>query len=132
MQCVPPVHSAEAGGYSLALSLEHFLILIYYASLYTIIPNLFKDRLVSWEGDQKVVKRSGRDESIRVVIHLCMEAMLAISLYNYLYLKLAKHYVFLLIIYVFSSTKSENKNVEQVLPGGWGKGGGLNNVYICE
>jgi hypothetical protein len=31
-----------------------------------------------WEGDQEVVKRSGRDESIRVVIHLCMEAMLGI------------------------------------------------------
>jgi hypothetical protein len=25
-----------------------------------------------WEGDQEVVKRSGRDESIRVAIHLCM------------------------------------------------------------
>jgi hypothetical protein len=29
-----------------------------------------------WEGDWEVVKRSGRDESIMVVIHLCMEAML--------------------------------------------------------
>jgi hypothetical protein len=36
------------------------------------------------------VKRSGRDESILVVIHLCMEAMLGTSLYSYLYLKLAK------------------------------------------
>jgi hypothetical protein len=36
------------------------------------------------------VKRSGRDESIWVVIHMCMEAMLGISLYSYLYLKLAK------------------------------------------
>jgi hypothetical protein len=36
------------------------------------------------------VKRSGRDESIRVVIHMCMEAMLVISLYSYPYLKLAK------------------------------------------
>jgi hypothetical protein len=36
------------------------------------------------------VKRSGRDESTRVVIHLCMEAMLGISLYSYLYLKPAK------------------------------------------
>jgi hypothetical protein len=34
-------------------------------------------------------------------------------------------YVFLAISYVFSSTKSENKRVEQVLPGsqGWGKCG---------
>jgi hypothetical protein len=36
------------------------------------------------------VKRSGRDESIWVVIHMYMEAMLGISLYSYLYLKLAK------------------------------------------
>jgi hypothetical protein len=43
-----------------------------------------------WDGDWEVVKRSGRDESVRVVIHLCMEAMLGISLYSYPYLKLAK------------------------------------------
>jgi hypothetical protein len=36
-----------------------------------------------WEGDLEVVKMSGRDESIQVVIHMCMEAMLGISLYNY-------------------------------------------------
>jgi hypothetical protein len=52
-----------------------------------------------------------------------MEAMLGISLYSYLYLKLAKCYVFLIISYVFSSTKLE-KRVEQVLPGSegdWGR-----------
>jgi hypothetical protein len=43
-----------------------------------------------WGGDQEVVKRSGRDEPIWVVIHMCMEAMLGICLYSYLYLKLAK------------------------------------------
>jgi hypothetical protein len=43
-----------------------------------------------WEGDQEVVKRSGRDESILVVIHMCMEATLGISLYSCLYPKLAK------------------------------------------
>jgi hypothetical protein len=36
--------------------------------------------------DQEVVKRSGRDESIQVAIHLCMEAMLGIPLYSYPYL----------------------------------------------
>jgi hypothetical protein len=36
------------------------------------------------------VKRSGRDEPIQVVIHICMEAMLGIPLYSYLYLELAK------------------------------------------
>jgi hypothetical protein len=36
------------------------------------------------------MKRFGRDESIQVVIYMCMEAMLGISLYSYPYLKLAK------------------------------------------
>jgi hypothetical protein len=36
------------------------------------------------------MKRSGRDESVWVVIYLCMEAMLGISLYSYPYVKLAK------------------------------------------
>jgi hypothetical protein len=57
--------------------------------------------------------------------------MLGISLYSYPYLKLAKkRYVFLIICYVFSSTKARNKRTEQVLPrsgggggGGWGVGG---------
>jgi hypothetical protein len=34
---------------------------------------------VIWEGDWEVVKRSGRDESTQVAIHMCMEAMLGIS-----------------------------------------------------
>jgi hypothetical protein len=50
-----------------------------------------------------------------------MEAILGISLYSCPYLKLAKRYVFLIIAYVFFSTKLE-KRPEQVLPGsvGWG------------
>jgi hypothetical protein len=36
------------------------------------------------------MKRSGRDEPIWVVIHMCMKAMLGISLYSYPYVKLAK------------------------------------------
>jgi hypothetical protein len=43
-----------------------------------------------WEGDQKVVKRSGRDEPVWVIIHIYMERTQGISLYSYLYLKLAK------------------------------------------
>jgi hypothetical protein len=39
-----------------------------------------------WEGDQELVKRSIRDESIWVVTHQCMEVMLGISLYSYPYL----------------------------------------------
>jgi hypothetical protein len=33
-----------------------------------------------------IVKRSGRDEPMWIVIHMCMEATLGISLYSYLYL----------------------------------------------
>jgi hypothetical protein len=44
------------------------------------------------------MKRSGRDESIRVVIHMCMEATLGISLYSYPYVKLAKTLSFLLLL----------------------------------
>jgi hypothetical protein len=68
------------------------------------------------------VKRSGRDEPMWVVIYMYMVVMLGISLYNYLYLKLAKHYVFLIISYVFSSTKLKIKRTEQVLPGKGGVG----------
>jgi hypothetical protein len=32
-----------------------------------------------WEGYREVVKRSGRDEPIRVIICMCMEATLGIS-----------------------------------------------------
>jgi hypothetical protein len=45
-----------------------------------------------------------------------MEAMLGISLYTYPYLKQQKCYVFLIIVYVFSSTKLD-KRAELVLPG---------------
>jgi hypothetical protein len=43
-----------------------------------------------WEGNQEVVKRFGRDEPMWVAIHKCTEAILGISPYSYLYLKLAK------------------------------------------
>jgi hypothetical protein len=42
------------------------------------------------ESDWEVVKRLDRNEPIRVVIHMCMEAMLGISRYSHLYLKLGK------------------------------------------
>jgi hypothetical protein len=56
-----------------------------------------------------------------------MEAMLGISLYSYLYLKLAN--TLCLIFYVLSSTKVENKRVEQVLPG---REGVADNVCSCK
>jgi hypothetical protein len=59
------------------------------------------------------------DEPIWVVIHKCVEATLGISLYTYLYLKLAKMSYLLYFIY-FSSTKLENKREEEFLPEGGG------------
>jgi hypothetical protein len=68
------------------------------------------------------VRRSGRDEPMWVAVHTCMKAMLGISLYSYLYLKVAKMLFFFLSL--VSSIKSENKKVEQVLPRkGWGRSG---------
>jgi hypothetical protein len=71
-----------------------------------------------------------------------MEAMLGTSLYSYPYLNEQKCFVFLSIVYIYSSTKLE-KRAEQFLPGseesggrgrGWGAGerNGPNNVCICE
>jgi hypothetical protein len=45
---------------------------------------------LQWEGDWEVVKKSGSNESVRVVKHLCLEAMLGISLYSYPYLNQQK------------------------------------------
>jgi hypothetical protein len=48
-----------------------------------------------------------------------METMLRISLYSYPYLNSQKRFVFLIIAYVFSSTKLEIR-AEQILPGSGG------------
>jgi hypothetical protein len=76
--------------------------------------------ILNWQkplckGDQEVVKRSGRDEPMWVAVHKCMEAVLRISLYSYLYLKLAKTLCLFYYLLCFSSPKSDNKRVEQVL-----------------
>jgi hypothetical protein len=69
------------------------------------------------------VKRLGRDKSVWVVKHLCMEAMLGISVYSYPYLNYQKCFVFLIIAYVLCSTKLE-KRAERFLPGSKGRGVG--------
>jgi hypothetical protein len=55
------------------------------------------------------VKRSDRDEPMWVVIHVCMEAMVGISLYNYLYLKLAKTIClsYYLLCFLFNKIKEQ-------------------------
>jgi hypothetical protein len=67
------------------------------------------------------MKRSGRDEPMWVVIHIYMESMLGISLYTCLYTKIAKTLCLSYYVYVSSSTKSENKREEKVLPRSGGK-----------
>jgi hypothetical protein len=93
-----------------------------------------------WEGDWEVVKRSGKDEPNCIVIYMCMEAILGISVYCHLYLKLAKplclSYYFLCFLF--------NKIVKESRAGSaWKRGGregqgeaagvgerdGPNNVY---
>jgi hypothetical protein len=69
------------------------------------------------------MKKSGRDEPVWVVIHMCMETTQGISLYSYLYVKLAKMLCFYYLLFFFLLQKSENKRAELVLPGG--EGGGL-------
>jgi hypothetical protein len=43
-----------------------------------------------WEGDMEGVEKTGRDETIEVVIHIYIETTQGNSLYSDLYLKLAK------------------------------------------
>jgi hypothetical protein len=80
-----------------------------------------------WEGDQEPVKRSGRDEPMWVVIHMCMEAMLGISLYSYLYLKLAKMIClsYYLLCFLFNKIGEQEDSARK-------GGGGPNNIYTCE
>jgi hypothetical protein len=71
-----------------------------------------------------------------VAIHKCMEAMLGISLYSYLYLKLAETLCLPYYLYVFSLTKSVKRRVEQIQPGtgdGWrGKMGGCGDGEVAQ
>jgi hypothetical protein len=66
------------------------------------------------------VKRTGRDEPMWVAIHKCMEAMLGISLYSYLYLKLAKTLFFLLSL-MFSLQQNQRTRGQNRF-WWWGKG----------
>jgi hypothetical protein len=61
-----------------------------------------------------------------------MEAKLGISLYSYLYFKLAKTLYLCYYVYVFSSIKSENKRTEQFLPGSRGGGWPKQCIHIVN
>jgi hypothetical protein len=66
------------------------------------------------------VKRSGRDEPIRVAIHLCMETMLGISLYSYPYFKLAKTLClsYYLLCFLFNKIEQEGRTGSAQKQGG--------------
>jgi hypothetical protein len=71
-----------------------------------------------WKVDQEVLKRSGRDEVMRVIIHMCME-MIGISLYSYVYLKLAKMSSFLLsLMFLFNKIGEQEGGTEALVGGG--------------
>jgi hypothetical protein len=86
------------------------------------------------EGDQEAVKRSGRDEPMWVVIHMCMEAMLGISLYSYLYLKLAKMLClsYYLFCFLFNKTGEQEGGTGCAWKVGVKGEGGTNNAYTCK
>jgi hypothetical protein len=66
------------------------------------------------------VKRSGRDEPMWVVIHMCMEATLGISLYSYLDLKLAKMLCLSYYLLMFCLQQNWRREQNRVLPGSEG------------
>jgi hypothetical protein len=85
------------------------------------------------------VKRSGRDEPVWAVIHKFKEATLGISLYSYLYPKLAKTISLLLSLMFLLQQNQRRRRQNRFCPeagggGGWGGGGwgGTNNVYTCK
>jgi hypothetical protein len=86
-----------------------------------------------WEGDQEVVKKSGRNEPMWVAIYKCMEAMLGILLYRYLHPKLAKMLClsYYLLCFLFNKIGEGDRT-----PSAWKQGivgvGGTNNVYTCK
>jgi hypothetical protein len=77
------------------------------------------------EGDQEVTKRSDRDNPMWVAIHKCMEPMLGISLYSYLYLKLAKMLClsYYLLCFLFNKIRKEEGRTGSAWKQ-WGRGVG--------
>jgi hypothetical protein len=59
------------------------------------------------------VKRSGRDEPIWIVIHMCVEVTLGISLYSCLYLKLAKSLClsYYLLYFLFNKIREQEDRI---------------------
>jgi hypothetical protein len=69
------------------------------------------------------VKSSGRDEPMWIVIYMCMEATLGISLYSYLYLKLAK--ILCLSYYLLCFLFNKVREQEDGTGSAWKQGGAM-------
>jgi hypothetical protein len=78
-----------------------------------------------WEGDQEVVKWSGRNESMWIAILKCMEATLGITLYSYLYPKLAKMLRLSYYLLSFLSNKIGEEEGEIGAAWKWSRGEGV-------
>jgi hypothetical protein len=84
------------------------------------------------EEDQEVAKRSGRKEPMWIAMHKCMEAILGISLYSYLYPKLAKPLClsYYLLCFLFNKMGEQGRTSSA-----WKLGvvdGGTKNVYTYK
>jgi hypothetical protein len=68
-------------------------------------------------------EESGRDEPMWVVIHMYMEAMLGISVYSYLYLKLAKTLClsYYRLCFFFSKIREQEEGTGSAWKWGMGK-----------
>jgi hypothetical protein len=99
-----------------------------------------------WEGDEGRVKRTGRDEPVGVVIHICMETTQGVCLCSYLYLKLTKTSCFsnYVLCFFFYKIGEQEGGTGSARVGGIGTSGMgrwqrkgqedeycENNVYIC-
>jgi hypothetical protein len=72
------------------------------------------------------VKRSGRDEPIWVVIHMCVEAILGISLYSYPYPKVANtlRLSYYSLCLLFNKIGEKGRTGSAWKQGGYGENGG--------
>jgi hypothetical protein len=83
------------------------------------------------------VKRFGKDEPIKVVIHIFMETTQRISLNSYPYLKLARPpcFPYCLLCFIFNKFREQEGGTgssQRWEEGGLVEKGGPNNVYTCK
>jgi hypothetical protein len=78
------------------------------------------------------VKRSGRNEPMWIAIHTCMEATLGISLYSYLYLKLAKTLYFPYYLFFCFQQRRRTRGQSSFCPEVRGKGAQIMYTQVSK